>query len=48
MYNQHRTLPRHQNHRDGDKFSYSGTLSDGKFQLTELWSAKIFIEEAQK
>ena len=47
MYNQHRTFPRHQNYRDGDKISCSRKLKDGEFQLTEPCSAKIFIEEAQ-
>ena len=35
-------------HRKGDKLSYSSILSDGEFQLTEKWSAKILVEEAQK
>ena len=41
VYNQHRTCPRHQNYRNGDKISCSRILSDGEFQLTEPWSAKI-------
>ena len=39
---------RHQNYCNGDKLSYSSILSDGEFQLTEPWSAKILVEEAQK
>ena len=31
-----------------DKISCSRILSDGEFQLTEPWSAKIFTEEAKK
>ena len=48
VYDQYQTFPRHQNHCDGDKLSCSRLLSDGEFQLTERWSAKIFVEEAQK
>ena len=48
VYDQYQVFPRHQNYLDGDKFSCSRILSDGDFQLTEPWSAKIFIEEAQK
>ena len=48
VYDQYQIFPRHQNYLDGDKFSCSRILSDGDFQLTEPWSAKIFIEEAQK
>ena len=44
----HRTFPRHQNYRDGDKISCSRILSDGEFQLTDPWSAKISTEEAKK
>ena len=36
-----RTFSSHQNYRDGDKFSFSRTLSDGEFQLTDPRSAKI-------
>ena len=41
----------HQNYRDGDKFSFSRSLSDGDFQLTDPRSAKILdkvVEEVQK
>ena len=51
MYNRHRTFSSHQNFRDGDKFSFSGILSDGEFQLTDPRSAKILdkvVEEVQK
>ena len=37
--------------RDGDKVSFSRILSDGEFQLTEPWSAKILdkvVEKVQK
>ena len=42
---------RHQNYRDGDKFSFWRILSDGEFQLTDPMSAKILykiVEEVQK
>ena len=48
MQNQYRIFPRHQIYCDGDKLSCSRILSDGEFQLTKPWSAKIFVEEAQK
>ena len=38
-------------HRDGDKFFFSRILSDGEFQLTEPWSAKIHdkvVEQVQQ
>ena len=41
-------FPRHHNYCNGDKLSYSRILSDGDVQLTEPWSAKILVEEAQK
>ena len=41
-------LPRHQNYRVGDKLSSSRILSDGEFQLTDPWSAKVLVEKAQK
>ena len=36
----------HQNYRDVDKFSFPRILSDGEFQLTEHWSAKILDESS--
>ena len=47
VYDQYQTFPRYQNYRDWHKFSCSRILSDGEFQLTEPWSAKILAEEAQ-
>ena len=40
-FTKNRTFSRHQNYRDGDKFSSSRILSDGEFQLTDPRSAKI-------
>ena len=48
VYDQCQIFPRRQNFRDGGKLSCSRILSDGEFQLTEPWSAKILVEEAQK
>ena len=48
VYDQCQIFPRHQNFRDGGKLSSSRILGDGEFQLTEPWSAKILVEEAQK
>ena len=48
MQNQYRIFPRHQNYRDGDKLCCSRILSDGDLHMTEPWSAKILVEEAQK
>ena len=48
VYNQNRTFSSRQSNRDGDKFSFSRISSDGEFELTEGWSAKILVEEAQK
>ena len=44
---QNQIFPRHKNCRVGDKLSCSRILSDGEFQLTEPWSAKILVEKAQ-
>ena len=41
-------ITRHQNYRDGEKLSCSRMLTDGEFQLTDPWSAKILVEKAQK
>ena len=48
VYDQFQTFPRHKNYRVGDKLSCSRILSDGEFQLTEPWSGKLLVEEAQK
>ena len=45
---QYQIFPRHQNYRVGDKLSSSRILSNGEFQLTEPWSAKVLVEKAQK
>ena len=47
VYDEYQIFPRHQNYlADGDKFSCSRIF--GEFQLTEPWSEKILVEEAQK
>ena len=40
MYNQYSTFFSHHKYRNGDKGSFSRTLSDVKFQLTDPWSTK--------
>ena len=36
------------NYRDEDKLSCPSSSSDGEFQRTEPWSARILFEAAQK
>ena len=48
VYGQYQIFPRHKKYRDEDKLSFSRIMSDGEFQLTEPWSAKILVEEVLK
>ena len=48
VYDKYQTYPRHQDYRVRDKLSCSKILSDGEFQLTDPWSAKLLVEETLK